>query len=70
MRRLIYFLAIMATTLMGIGDASARKLHIVPEPAYIDMASEGEFVVTGKTKIVVWDDMWSIADIFAEEMME
>lgn len=70
MRRLIYLFAIMATTLMGIGEASAHKLHIVPEPAYIDMAAEGEFVVTGKTKIVVWDDMWSVADIFAEEMME
>ena len=31
MRKLIYFLAIMATTLMGIGEASARKLSFLGE---------------------------------------
>lgn len=49
-------------------EASARELHIVPAPTYIDLDSEGSYTVTPKTTIVVEDDAWNAADRFAEDM--
>ena len=50
-------------------DAVARNYSVVPEPAYMDIEAEGEYVVTGKTRIVVNDDAWNPAERFAEDMM-
>ena len=50
-------IALVALSLiLALPVLSARELHIVPQPSYVDIADEGEFVVTPKTKIVVVDD--------------
>ena len=50
-------------------DVVARNYSIVPEPAYMDIEAEGEYIVTGKTRIVVNDEAWNPAERFAEDMM-
>ena len=63
---LVALLAIAFTT----PEASfARDLHIIPQPAYVDLDAEGDYLVTAKTTIVVQDDAWNPAERFAEDMM-
>ena len=50
-------------------DVVARNYSIVPEPAYMDIEAEGDYVVTAKTRIVVNDEAWNPAERFAEDMM-
>ena len=50
-------------------DVAARNYSIVPEPAYMDIQPEGDYVVTAKTRIVVNDEAWNPAERFAEDMM-
>ena len=40
-------------------DVAARNYSIVPEPAYMDIQPEGDYVVTAKTRIVVNDEAWN-----------
>ena len=62
-------IALVALSLvLALPMLSARELNIVPQPSYMDIAAEGEFTVTPKTKIVVIDDMWQPAELFAREM--
>lgn len=56
------------TLILMVPALQARELNIVPQPSYMDIEAEGEFVVTPKTKIVVIDDMWKPAELFAREM--
>ena len=63
---LVASLAVALAT--STSEASARELHIVPAPTYIDLDSEGSYTVTPKTTIVVEDDAWNAADRFAEDM--
>ena len=48
----------------------AANPHIIPEPGYIDMSDDGLFELDKKTPIVVSNDLWNPAAIFAEEAME
>ena len=50
-------------------DVVARNYSVVPEPAYMDIQPEGDYVVTAKTRIVVNDEAWNPAERFAEDMM-
>ena len=63
-RVLVVLLLVVITT----GTALAEKPHIIPEPSYIDMSSEGTYTVTEKTKIVVYDEAWDVAEVFANDM--
>ena len=65
---LVASLAVALAT--STSEASARELHIVPAPTYIDLDSESSYTVTPKTTIVVEDDAWNAADRFAEDLDE
>ncbi len=69
MKQINRLLAIVVAIVATCGTALAGSFNIVPQPAYIDPASEGVYQVTGKTDIIVNDEMWTPAEIFAEEMM-
>ena len=72
MRRFVMGIAIAVAALFTFAlpaDVVARNYSIVPEPAYMDIAAEGDYIVTGKTRIVVNDDAWNPAERFAEDMM-
>lgn len=59
-----------AVALMVSVAAMASEPHIIPQPSYIDMATEGVFTITEKTKIVVYDDAWDAAEVFAKDMQQ
>ena len=61
-------LATLLLVVIATGTALADKPHIIPEPSYIDMAAEGTYTVTEKTKIVVYDEAWDVAEVFAQDM--
>ena len=62
-------IALVALSLIVMLPAlSARELHVVPQPAYTDIAAEGDYTVTPKTRIVVVDNLWNPAERFAEDM--
>ena len=54
---------------LTIAVAHAQRPHIIPEPSYIDMA-QGTFTITEKTKIVVYDEAWDAAEVFAQDMQQ
>ena len=62
-------IALVALSLIVMLPAlSARELHVVPQPAYTDIAAEGDYTVTPKTRIVVVDNLWNPAERFTEDM--
>ena len=61
--------ALLAIALTTTEASFARDLHIIPQPAYVDLDAEGDYLVTAKTTIVVQDDAWNPAERFAEDMM-
>ena len=69
MKRFFLTVAILFVALISTTSLSARELHVVPEPAYVDLEAEGEYVVTEKTRIIVVDDLWAPAARFTEDMM-
>ena len=72
MRRFVMGVAIAMAALFTFAlpaDVAARNYSIVPEPAYMDIQPEGDYVVTAKTRIVVNDEAWNPAERFAEDMM-
>ena len=69
MKRFFLTVAILFVALISTTTLSARELNVVPEPAYVDLEAEGEYVVTEKTRIIVVDDMWAPAARFTEDMM-
>lgn len=68
MKHLSRIALVALSLILALPVLSARELHIVPQPSYVDIADEGEFVVTPKTKIVVVDDLWAPAERFVEDM--
>jgi hexosaminidase len=54
---------------LTIAVAHAQRPHIIPEPSYIDM-TQGTFTITEKTKIVVYDEAWDAAEVFAQDMQQ
>ena len=69
MRRLLTLLLAAATLMLHTTTTEAATLNIIPEPAYVDLAAEGTYLVTGKTHIIVNDELWNEAELFATEMM-
>ena len=69
MKRLFVTMAIVIASVFATTTLSARELNVVPQPAYIDLEAEGEYVVTEKTRIIVVDEMWNPAQQFAQDMM-
>ena len=70
MRRFITGIAAVAMIILAMPmDLAARSYSVVPEPAYTDIEAEGEYIVTAKTRIVVYDELWNPAARFAEDMM-
>ena len=69
MKRLFTLLAVVAFMFAAVAQSAARELHITPEPSYVEM-HQGEFLFNEKTKIVVCDDLWAVADLFAKDMAE
>ena len=65
MKRLFSLLAIVVVSLLSMTTLQARELNVVPEPAYVDLEAEGEYVVTAKTRIIVVDEMWAPATRFS-----
>ena len=55
-------------TLATPAELEARSYNVVPEPAYTDIEQEGNYIVTAKTRIVVQDDVWNPAELFAKDM--
>lgn len=53
--------------ILGIAGATTAQISVFPQPEYVDM-SQGEYLVTPRTRIVVEDDMFSPARLFAEDM--
>ena len=70
MRRVINSILVALSVVLATATAMAAEPHIIPQPSYIDMASEGTFTVTDKTKIVVYDEAWDVAGVFAQEMQQ
>ena len=69
MRRLFKTLLVALCMVLTIAVAHAQRPHIIPEPSYIDMA-QGTFTITEKTKIVVYDEAWDAAEVFAQDMQQ
>lgn len=67
---LISMVAFLVAATLTNGSAYAANPHIIPEPSYIDMSDEGVFVLNEKSLIVVSNDLWNPAKIFAEDMKE
>lgn len=67
MRHLFSMLRVLIVVLAFSATAIAAEPHIIPQPSYIEM-HQGEFVVTYKTKIVVYDEAWDAAEVFAKDM--
>ena len=70
MKRFYAFVATLLALVLSVSALSARELNLIPEPSYVDLEAEGDYVVTEKTRITVVDDMWHPAQLFAEDMME
>ncbi len=69
MKQLSRIAFVALTMILMISELYARELNVVPEPAYVDLEAEGDYLVTEKTRIIVVDDMWNPAERFAEDMM-
>ena len=68
MKRVFSFFAIAVVSLLFATTLSAREINVVPEPAYVDLEAEGEYMVSPKTTIIVVDEMWAPAERFSEDM--
>ena len=68
MRKLITMFMVLFSALTISVAAHAPKPHITPEPSYVEMHS-GEFIVTPDTKIVVYDEAWDAAKVFAKDIL-
>lgn len=66
----IFNILVVALTLLGTTHVMASEPHIIPQPAYIDMAAEGTYTITAETKIVVYDNAWDAAEVFAQDMQQ
>ena len=60
----------MAAALLMSVAAVAIEPQIIPQPSYVDMSAEGTYTITEKTKIVVYDDAWDAAEVFAQDMQQ
>lgn len=69
MKQLSRIAFVALTMILMISELYARELNVVPEPAYVDLEAEGDYLVTEKTRIIVVDEMWNPAERFAEDMM-
>ena len=69
MKRIVLTALLLCVALLNSISLQARDINIVPQPAYIDLKAEGDYLVTEKTRIIVVDDMWGPAQRFAEDMM-
>ena len=68
MKRFLLLISVFITGAMA-SSVMAAEPHIIPQPSYIDMSSEqGYYTVTEKSRIVVYDEAWAPARLFAEEM--
>ena len=71
MRQFITSIAIVMAAMLTLAtptNLEARSYNVVPEPAYVDIQPEGDYTVTAKTHIIVNDDLWNTAMLFAEDM--
>ena len=71
MKRLFTSIAIAMAAILTLAtpaELEARSYNVVPEPAYVDIEEEGTYTVTAKTRIVVQDDIWNPAELFAKDM--
>lgn len=59
----------MAGVLLGAAEAMARTIHIVPQPVSIELETEGEYLITPQTRLVVAEGNRNPAERFAEDMM-
>ena len=69
MKRLFTMFAVLVMALIVSVEAFAAEPHIIPQPSYVEM-HQGEFLVTPKTKIVVYDEAWDAAEVFALDMQQ
>ena len=67
MRRVLTMFTVLLSALLISTATIAAEPHIIPQPSYVEM-HQGEFVVTKDTKIVVYDDAWDAAQVFAKDM--
>ena len=67
MRRVLTMFTVLLSALLISTTTIAAEPHIIPQPSYVEMHG-GEFVVTNDTKIVVYDDAWDAAQVFAKDM--
>ena len=58
MKRFYAFVATLLALVLSVSALSARELNLIPEPSYVDLEAEGDYVVTEKTRITVVDDLW------------
>ena len=70
MRRVLNTILVALCVVLASATAYAAEPHIIPQPSYIDMASEGTYTITEKTKIVVYDEAWDAAEVFAKDMQQ
>ena len=70
MRKEIKTLLVALCMVLTMAVAKAQQPHIIPQPSYIDMAAEGTYTITEKTKIVVYDEAWDAAKIFAKDVQQ
>ena len=70
MKQLLRNIALGVAMLMALPVAlAAAELHVIPQPAYVDLEAEGYYEVTAKSRLVVHDEAWTPAEIFASDMM-
>ncbi len=66
-----FLVAILACAIMApVESLYASAPHIVPEPAYMEFDETSTyFEITPKTRVVVYDDAWNAAELFAKDMV-
>ena len=67
MRKLLAMFMVLLSALTISATTHAAEPHITPQPSYVEMHG-GEFIVTADTKIVVYDEAWDAAKVFAKDM--
>ena len=72
MRRATQFIVALFAFVITLPMATmAAQPHIIPEPSYMEFEDNaGEFSLTQKTKIIVYDEAWNAASVFATDIQK
>ena len=70
MKSITKFIVATLALVVSVDALYASQPHIVPEPAYMEFEDTTTyFEITPKTRIVVYDEAWNAAELFAQDMV-